>query len=176
MKLIEVDEELYRYIASHTQYIGESASEILRRMFSLTQKKQTEIKIKKTPKIHQSSVKATLFSRIQILNDILSSETYTSKNKVIARFMLILSTLYDLDSEAFSVAAESLQGRKRAYFSGSKNFLLKNGTHTKPKQIPKTPYWVITNTNSERKRTMLKNMMTAMKFPNEIAKKVSQTI
>lgn len=38
MKLIEVDEELYRYIASHTQYIGESASEILRRMFSLTQK------------------------------------------------------------------------------------------------------------------------------------------
>ncbi len=29
MKTIEVDEELYRYIASHTQHIGESASDIL---------------------------------------------------------------------------------------------------------------------------------------------------
>ncbi|MBK4773294.1 MAG: hypothetical protein FT726_27350, partial [Pantoea sp. Morm] len=27
MKTIEVDEELYRYIASHTQHIGESASD-----------------------------------------------------------------------------------------------------------------------------------------------------
>ncbi|NHX34339.1 replication initiation regulator SeqA, partial [Escherichia coli] len=34
MKTIEVDEELYRYIASHTQHIGESASDILRRMLN----------------------------------------------------------------------------------------------------------------------------------------------
>ena len=32
MKTIEVDEELYRYIARQTQHIGESASEILRRL------------------------------------------------------------------------------------------------------------------------------------------------
>ena len=36
MKTIEVDEELYRYIASHTQHIGESASDILRRMLKFT--------------------------------------------------------------------------------------------------------------------------------------------
>ena len=36
MKTIEVDEDLYRYIASHTQHIGESASDILRRMLKLT--------------------------------------------------------------------------------------------------------------------------------------------
>lgn len=35
MKTIEVDEELYRYIASHTLHIGESASDILRRMLNL---------------------------------------------------------------------------------------------------------------------------------------------
>ena len=32
MKTIEIDEELYHYIASQTQQIGESASEILRRL------------------------------------------------------------------------------------------------------------------------------------------------
>ncbi|PID51141.1 MAG: replication initiation regulator SeqA, partial [Pasteurellales bacterium] len=31
MKKIEVDDELYNYIASRTQYIGETASDILRR-------------------------------------------------------------------------------------------------------------------------------------------------
>ncbi|RYI03189.1 replication initiation regulator SeqA, partial [Proteus mirabilis] len=30
MKKIEIDDELYRYIASETRHIGESASDILR--------------------------------------------------------------------------------------------------------------------------------------------------
>ncbi|MFT5789034.1 MAG: negative modulator of initiation of replication, partial [Shewanella sp.] len=35
MKYIEVDEELYRHIASKTEQIGESASDILRRILGL---------------------------------------------------------------------------------------------------------------------------------------------
>src|SRR5690554_7958899 len=35
MKQIEIDAELYSYIASHTQSIGESASDILRRLLAL---------------------------------------------------------------------------------------------------------------------------------------------
>ncbi len=36
MKTIEVDDELYRYIAAHTLRIGESASDILRRMLKFS--------------------------------------------------------------------------------------------------------------------------------------------
>ena len=36
MKIIEVDEELYQYIAAQTQSIGESASDILRRFVEFT--------------------------------------------------------------------------------------------------------------------------------------------
>ncbi len=35
MKTIEVDEDLYRYIASQTLHIGESASDILRRLLNV---------------------------------------------------------------------------------------------------------------------------------------------
>ena len=35
MKNIEIDEELYQYIAQNTQFIGESASSILRRLLSI---------------------------------------------------------------------------------------------------------------------------------------------
>lgn len=36
MKIIEVDEELYQYIASQTKSIGESASDILRRLLNFS--------------------------------------------------------------------------------------------------------------------------------------------
>ncbi len=35
MKTIEVDEDLYRYIAGQTERIGESASDILRRLLQV---------------------------------------------------------------------------------------------------------------------------------------------
>ncbi|HAG39188.1 MAG TPA: replication initiation regulator SeqA, partial [Pseudoalteromonas sp.] len=35
MKQIDIDDELYQYIASNTQSIGESASTILRRLLNL---------------------------------------------------------------------------------------------------------------------------------------------
>ncbi|EPE67642.1 replication initiation regulator SeqA, partial [Pasteurella multocida 93002] len=45
MKIIEVDEELYQYIASQTQSIGESASDILRRLLNFSNKavEKTEV-------------------------------------------------------------------------------------------------------------------------------------
>ncbi len=36
MKTIEVDDELYQFIASQTRHIGESASDILRRMLKIS--------------------------------------------------------------------------------------------------------------------------------------------
>lgn len=36
MKKIDIDDELYQYIASNTQSIGESASTILRRLLNLS--------------------------------------------------------------------------------------------------------------------------------------------
>lgn len=63
-------------------------------------------------------------------------------------------------------------GRTRVYFSLSEATLLKSGRHTKPKSIPQTPYWVITNTNTERKRSMVEHIMTAMQFPETLTGEV----
>ncbi|VTP65226.1 Negative modulator of initiation of replication [Leclercia adecarboxylata] len=41
MKTIEVDDELYQYIASQTRHIGESASDILRRMLKIAAASQS---------------------------------------------------------------------------------------------------------------------------------------
>ena len=54
--------------------------------------------------------------------------------------------------------------------------LQKNGNQTKPKQVPGTPWWVITNTNTGRKCSMIEHIMQSMQFPVELIEKVCGTI
>lgn len=175
MKTIEVDEELYRYIASHTQHIGESASGILRRMLKFTAGQPARA----MPTVGAQE-KATAAqrpcNRVRAVRELLLSDQYAEQNKAVNRFMLVLSTLYTLDAAGFSAATNALHGRTRTYFAGDQQTLLANGTHTKPKHVPGTPYWVITNTNTGRKRSMIEHIMHAMQFPAELIEKVCGTV
>ncbi|WP_297203885.1 replication initiation negative regulator SeqA [uncultured Pluralibacter sp.] len=181
MKTIEVDDELYRYIASHTQRIGESASDILRRMLKFTAASQAAAPapaVKATPAPASAPVKkaASPKDNVRAVRELLLSDEYAEQKKAVNRFLLILTTLYSLDHKAFAEATESLHGRTRVYFAESEATLLKNGNQTKPKQVPQTPYWVITNTNTGRKCSMVEHIMQSMQFPAELIEKVCGTI
>lgn len=180
MKTIEVDEELYRYIASHTQHIGESASDILRRMLKFTASSRAAAAPVVTAPVKEATAaaepEARPQDRVRAMRELMLSDEYAEQKKAVNRFMLILSTLYRLDPDAFADATASLQGRTRVYFAGDEHTLLQNGTHTKPKHVPGTPYWVITNTNTGRKCSMVEHIMLAMQFPPELTEKVCGTI
>lgn len=184
MKTIEVDEELYRYIASHTQHIGESASDILRRMLKFTAGQSASVSSSApAAPVAQVAKESTPVKteprpqdRVRAVRELLLSDEYADQKKVVNRFMLILSTLYNLDAKAFGDATESLHGRTRVYFAGNQQTLIQNGTHTKPQHIPGTPYWVITNTNTGRKRSMVEHIMLSMQFPAELTEKVCGTL
>ncbi|EMH4161878.1 replication initiation negative regulator SeqA [Pluralibacter gergoviae] len=181
MKTIEVDDELYRYIASHTQRIGESASDILRRMLKFTAASQAAAPapaVKAAPAPAPAPVKkaASPKDNVRAVRELLLSDEYAEQKKAVNRFLLILTTLYSLDHKAFAEATESLHGRTRVYFAESEATLLKNGNQTKPKQVPQTPYWVITNTNTGRKCSMVEHIMQSMQFPAELIEKVCGTI
>ncbi|WAS99856.1 replication initiation negative regulator SeqA [Rouxiella chamberiensis] len=178
MKTIEVDEELYRYIASHTQHIGESASDILRRMLKFTAGQEVQAPAKASAAPAEKPVVATNTprDRVRAMRELMLSDEYAEQTKAVNRFMLILTTLYTLDPKQFAVATESLTGRTRTYFAGDQQTLLQNGIHTKPKHVPGTPYWVITNTNTGRKRSMIEHIMQLMQFPVELIDKVCGTL
>lgn len=175
MKTIEVDEELYRYIASHTQHIGESASDILRRMLKFTAGQPASASaVAKAPE--PAAAVPLPRDRVRVVRELLLSDEYAEQSKAVNRFMLVLSTLYTLDAVGFTAATDALHGRTRIYFAGDQQTLLANGTHTKPKHVPGTPYWVITNTNTGRKRSMIEHIMQAMQFPAELIEKVCGTV
>lgn len=180
MKTIEVDEELYRYIASHTQHIGESASDILRRMLKFTAGQPVHAlpaaSASQSVELEKAAPAQRPRDRVRAMRELLLSDEYAEQNKAVNRFMLVLSTLYTLDAAGFAAATEALTGRTRTYFAGDQQTLLANGTHTKPKHVPGTPYWVITNTNTGRKRSMIEHIMQAMQFPAELIEKVCGTV
>lgn len=204
MKIIEVDEELYQFIASKTQSIGESASDILRRLLNLSvssltsnalelpvssadvaenvirsnvetenvQKKQAALatmqsEVAKSVKKQPEQAIQKLTEKVQ---NLLSSTSFQEETKAVVRFLSILTALYRTNPESFSVAIESeqVQGRTRVYFARDETTLLAAGNHTKPKQIPDTPYWVITNNNSGRKMIMLEGVMREMHLPESL--------
>lgn len=180
MKTIEVDDELYSYIASHTKHIGESASDILRRMLKFSAASQPATPVVKEVRAVQPVVEAKpvdpVKDKVRAMRELLLSDEYAEQKKAVNRFMLVLSTLYSLDQHAFAEATESLHGRTRVYFAADEQTLLKNGNQTKPKHVPGTPYWVITNTNTGRKCSMVEHIMQSMQFPAELIEKVCGTI
>ncbi|SCB87456.1 replication initiation negative regulator SeqA [Kosakonia oryziphila] len=184
MKTIEVDDELYSYIASHTKHIGESASDILRRMlkFSAVSSVQPAASLApvKEPRtvVTVESIKPanTAKDKVRAVRELLLSDEYAEQKKAVNRFLMVLSTLYSLDDKGFTESTESLHGRTRVYFAVNEQTLLQNGNQTKPKQVPNTPYWVITNTNTGRKCSMIEHIMQSMQFPAELIEKVCGTI
>ncbi|MFT4466382.1 MAG: replication initiation regulator SeqA, partial [Sodalis sp. (in: enterobacteria)] len=95
MKTIEVDEDLYRYIAGHTQHIGKSASDILRRMLKFTpgaDKASTPapaVTSAAKPSEKSESVRP-LPERVRAMRELLLSDDYALQRKVVDRFMLVL--------------------------------------------------------------------------------------
>ncbi|MBP8127073.1 MAG: replication initiation negative regulator SeqA [Aeromonadaceae bacterium] len=173
MKTIEVDEELYRYIARQTQHIGESASEILRRLLGMTPLNGEETYLSAYPETEESPVAG--FVQTVELSELLNSSELAAKESAIDRFMLILSSLYQANPDAFTNATE-IKGRKRIYFARTEEELRATGNTTKPKPVPGTPYWVISNTNTGRKRNIVGLLMTAMGYSAEFIEQVCEKI
>ena len=58
----------------------------------------------------------------------------------------------------------------------SEEELRATGNTTKPKPVPGTPYWVISNTNTGRKRNIVALLMTAMGYAAEFTEQVCEKI
>ena len=182
MKNIEIDDELYHYIASRTQSIGESASDILRRLLRLPSSPQPfalvqqnvidELKEMAKPN-HEPSVKLEVKrSSNEQLEKVLNSALFTEPAKGVVRFLRLLEALYKHNPDAFAKATEMVTGNSRTYFAKDEASLLKHGNSVKAKQIPSSPFWVVTNNNTNRKGLIVTNVMSEMGLPEKLIKRV----
>ena len=166
MKTIEIEEDLYHFIASQTQHIGESASDILRRIVmpdTPAPGKAADAKIISTNEVSPSSQAALLkeLTKLQLLE----------MPKMVDRFLAMLALLHRHHGASFA-GVLNMSGRNRTYFATNKDALLATGSSTNPKQVPDSSYWVITNNNTQKKVTMIKEVALLLGYSGSQAEKL----
>lgn len=202
MKNIEIDEDLYQYIASNTQFIGESASSILRRLLafketptvsaqtdkladaeSVVVKKSKEKVISKTKiavskknkPVEKNKKKTVTRNNDETVFNYINKEELAMQRGAVGRFLLILAALYRGNTAHFS-AVTDICGRDRLYFANNAQALDDSGSSTKPRQIPDSPYWVITNSNTTRKKMMLTQVAIALGYSEDDAEMIRELL
>ncbi len=193
MKNIEIDDELYLHIVANTQSIGENASSILRRLLKL------DGITHQTVSLDQSAEKESIeepLSEKRVDDEIVLSETeeieedenssdsvfnFINKEELamqrgaVGRFLLILAALYRAHPKQFKVVTE-ICGRDRLYFARTEAELAASGSSTKPKQIPESPFWVLTNSNTTRKKMMLTKAATSLGYDHIDVEKIRELL
>lgn len=171
MKKIEIDDELYQYIASNTQSIGESASQILRRLLKL------DAEINETPVLEQPKVEVEPAKpeqkehKCDNVFNILNKEELAMQKGVVGRFLFILSALHRTHKGIFNRVLD-IKGRDRIYFATNKEDLIASGSSTNPKNITDSGYWVMTNSNTTRKKMMVHEVAISLGYSEQEAEKL----
>lgn len=173
MKSIQIEDDLYHFIASQTQDIGESASDILRRLVmpeSLLNIEQANNIDATKPvfALDNGSASASAHSAEQICQasavfSELEGQQLQAIPKMVERWLLVLSIIHKYHTQQFSKVL-GMSGRNRTYFATDKDTLLATGSSTNPKNVPGSEYWVITNNNTVKKINMLKEVAEQVGF------------
>lgn len=164
MKTIEIDDELYQYIAGQTKKIGESASEILRRLLL----GDAAASVPETVEIITPEPVSVVNNNIF---DLVHKQDLQAESSVVGRFLFILSALARAHKKQFTKVLE-IKGRNRLYFGRSAEELSEAGSSTNPKQIPNTDFWVITNSNTTRKKMMLTETAAKLGYTEQDAERI----
>jgi len=202
MKSIEIDDELYQYIVKNTEKIGESASSILRRLLSLnsaeeplptltvaTSNTTTETvhtlepsqdlanvsEVQNTEQVEKTENASESIKTADYLFNYINKEELAMQRGAVGRFLLILAALYRVHPKKFALVSE-IRGKGRLYFGKSADELEASGSSTKPKQIGQSPYWVITNTNTTRKKMMLTEVAKELGYSQSDAEKIRELL
>lgn len=202
MKTIEIEDDLYKYILNNIQAFGETPSQILRRLLALPddtsdailennkevlgsviQQEIVESKSVNKNTEHPDEIKNDDFIHGSVI-ELFSDASFTAEPVITNKFMMLLTTMYFEKKEAFIDAAEKTKGRTRAYLGTDLDTLLNSDNEeelaqfkaSKPRAIPNTPFWVITNANTGRKRIILTQMMASMGYPHHLIARIKEEI
>ncbi|WP_159821021.1 replication initiation negative regulator SeqA [Colwellia sp. 20A7] len=193
MKNIEIDDDLYLHIVANTQFIGENASSILRRLLKLNETTQQTVLLEESADkdiiekplsdnlvdnesdTGETSDIEALDNNSESVFNFINKEELAMQRGAVGRFLLILAALYRAHPNRFRVVTE-ICGRDRLYFANSEAELAASGSSTKPKQIPDSPFWVLTNSNTTRKKMMLTKAATSLGYNNVDVEKIRELL
>jgi len=112
------------------------------------------------------------------------SEAFQKEAVITNKFKMMLTTMYYENRSAFIAASKMAKGRSRDYLGKNLDQLLASSNQeevdlliaSKPRDIPYTPFWVVTNANTGRKRIILTQVMASMGYPHHLIERIQEEI
>lgn len=113
-----------------------------------------------------------------------TTEIFKSEPVITNKFKMMLTTMYYENKQAFIDASKVVKGRSRDYLGENLDELLASSNKeevdlliaSKPRDIPYTPFWVVTNANTGRKRIILTQVMASMGYPHHLIERIKEVI
>jgi negative modulator of initiation of replication len=148
---LAIETDVFDYIINKIADSGESASTFLRYSLGIS-----------TPKVISPAPRSATSSSSEI-DALLDSAEFRNAKGVVGRFLILLGWLYNKHRDDFD-KVETIKGRGRLYFAKSARALHDAGKSVNPKQIPNSPYWVITTSPTDLKQQMIRAAMFAFGY------------
>ena len=154
MRTIEIDDDVYFYLLGRTMDGGVTFSDLMRRAFGLDGGRPS------------SGVRGSTIREGAPESDVerwVKSPRFLMETTSLGRFMCLLAFLHEQHQEDFESVLE-LAGRKRRYFARTPQELEETGSSVFPKLVAGSSYWVVTNTETAKKRQIVESVMRMMGY------------
>jgi negative modulator of initiation of replication len=176
MQTIEITDELYGYLTAIRDTTGQTYDEILRHWKDGRSGASSSGKASSgRPLVPGNGKAAAPNQRDSLLLSHVQSPSFLSLRSAVDQFLNVLSFVHAQNRDNFKMA-ESLGGRKRKYFAPSQKELEDSGTSVNPKEIPGTPYFVVTNNDTNNKRLLLQRVLRLLRYSETTVRAVSGSI
>lgn len=93
----------------------------------------------------------------------MSDPRFLRQNAAVDKFLYFLGAAYSQKRGEFETVL-AIQGRDRKYFAKSEGEIENSGQSTQPRNIPGSPYWVMTNSPTPQKRQMLRDALSLLGY------------
>ena len=137
----------------------------------IDESEKTTVAISPEVTIHNNDVTERELVKGGNVFNVLNKEELAMQKGVVGRFLFILSAFHRTHKDDFSHVLD-IKGRDRVYFATSKEDLINSGSSMNPKNITDSEYWVMTNSNTTRKKMMLHEVALCLGYTPEQAEDI----
>ncbi len=187
MKNLPLDDDLADYLSQHERLTGETVSSLIRRLMRQPQSVERHVDSPEQPEpasdssfereseIEEQEVEIPQISGNRDRNEVKPNyrktstrgkrPTFGGKN-ALESYLEILSELYRKHPQEFD-SVLTVRGKKRLYFSTDKTEIMASGSSTFPVKIPGSPWWTISNTSTDQKISIIKEVCDVIQIPED---------
>lgn len=156
MNLVLLDDDVYFHLLARTERLGETPSEILRRLLDIGVPPERVVRRKRL----EAALRRIDAPHHEMTIPIRKAPWLPFD---VERYIYLLYCVHERQGFDF-VKVLKLRGRSRRYFAMSASEIEASGRGTQPRPLRDTGYWVLTNLPTREKERLLRNVMSMFRY------------